>query len=82
MTRHDVMTKINWSRIGVILGTLGAFWLLLTAAANYMSREYVTRQDYKLDQVADSAWKAEQKSMTLDVLCAPNVDPANRRCRQ
>ena len=77
----DISTHINWTRLAAVLGALATFWLLVTAAASVLDGRFLRQSVYQADQVADSAWKAEQRSMTLDVLCAPAVDPRNRRCR-
>lgn len=80
MTKEQI-THLNWTRIGVIIGVLVAFWVLLTAATGLLDNRFLRKSTYRADQVADSAWKAEQRAMTLDVLCAKAVDPHNRRCR-
>lgn len=78
---RDTLTQVNWTRIGAVLGVLGAFWLLVTAAGGVLDNRFLRLSKYRADQVADSAWKHEQREMTLDVLCAKAVDPHNRRCR-
>lgn len=64
--------------IGVITALIGALFL---GAASFTREQVIFRPEYALNLQRDSAWKAEQRAMTLDVLCAPNVDPTNRRCR-
>ncbi|HET8769627.1 MAG TPA: hypothetical protein VFM71_01470 [Gemmatimonadaceae bacterium] len=64
---------------GVLVGVLGP--VLLGAGRGVWDAKVSTTR-YELDRQRDSLWRNEQRSMTLDVLCSPNVDPDNRRCKQ
>lgn len=71
-------------KLGIVATIAGIAVALLTIAASAkgsMDKTYLRREEYRADQITDSAWKVEQRDMTLDVLCSPNVDPQNRRCR-
>jgi hypothetical protein len=63
---------------GVLVTILGA--AILSAATGAWA-QLVKRPEYDLHLQADSAWKRETREILLDVLCAPNVDPLDRRCR-
>ncbi len=63
---------------GVVTSTIGAALLWLASVA-WTAK--VDKGEYDLHVLRDSSWEAEQREMTLDVLCSPNVDPSNRRCR-
>lgn len=49
MTRHDVISKVNWTRVGVIVGAIGALWLLVTAAGDALDGRYVNWRAYITD---------------------------------
>jgi len=73
------MTAQTKNRVaGVAVTLVGLFlaWLVTTGWASK-----VDRGEYDLHIQRDSLWKAEQRAMTLDVLCSPTIDPDNRRCR-
>lgn len=58
MTR-DTITKVNWSRLGVIVGVLGGAILLLTAATSVLDWRYVKRGEFqvidtKLERILDA----------------------------
>lgn len=63
MTKHDV--RLNLTRIGAILGVLGAFWLLVTAAGNLLDNRFVQQATYAKDK-AEIGGKLDR---ILDVAC-------------
>lgn len=65
MNQRDTITNLNWSRIATILGVLGAFWLLATAAGNLMDSRYVKQSAYGRDQAVIDA----KLDRLLDVAC-------------
>lgn len=87
----------KWLRItslilGLLAGTLAAVQATYTSIADSRAASVKALQDrldskldvttYLRDRTADSAWKSETHDILLDALCAPLVDPGNRRCRQ
>lgn len=87
----------KWLRItslivGLLAGTLAAVQATYTtiaerwdASAKALQQRFDAKLDvttYQRDRTADSAWKSETHDILLDALCAPLVDPRNRRCRQ
>lgn len=68
MTTREHITPINWTRVATVLGVLGAFWLLVTAAAGILDNRYAMRSDLhrmeaKLDRVLDVACDGRQQTV-------------------
>jgi hypothetical protein len=63
--------RINVTRIGIIFGALGAFWLLVVALRTEADDRYVRRVELE---------RIEQKvDRVLDVVC--DVAPQHRACK-
>ena len=87
----------KWLRItslivGLLAGTLAAVQATYSTVAERRAASERSLQGkldakldvttYQRDRTADSAWKSETHDILLDALCAPLVNPGNRRCRQ
>jgi hypothetical protein len=62
--------------IGVLTAVIGA---LLLGAVSFTREQVIFRPEFDAHVQSDTAWKREQREMTLDILCGQQ--PANRRCR-
>ena len=73
------MTAQTKNRLAGVLTAVAVALILWLANVGWSS--IVPRSEYDLHVQRDSLWKAEQRAMTLDVLCSRTIDPDNRRCR-
>lgn len=69
MTRDEI-TRINWTRVGTILGALVAFVVLLSALRGAADERYVQRTEHdstmvrldgKLDRILDAVCESDAK---------------------
>lgn len=81
------MSREAKQRLGYWLGIVVAVLTIAAVARSAVDERFVRKSAYRLDQagyrtdqVRDSAWKATQHAITIDILCSPRVDPRNQRC--